>query len=562
MKFLERIRHAWRSVTTINVSSPGAMLADWFAPATAAGVPVNERSALGVSAIYACVKVIAEDLASVPLVLFEKTGADSREEATTHPLFEILGHEANAEMDAGQFVETLTGHVLLRGNAYAEVVRDSSTGRVLRLWPLHPDFVRPLRIKGELVYEVTPPNGKPPEILDRSRMFHLRGLSSDGVTGLSPLQLHAESIGLSIALERHGAALFGNGATPGGVLQSETELSQTTYDRLRDAFERRHQGLSNAHRVAILENGVKWQQVGLQNDHAQFIESRRLQIEEACRIYRIAQIMVSAQEKSSSWGTGIEQMQIGHVQFTIRPWAVRWERAIRAQLLMPAEKARFFGRFRLQALMRGDNAARAAFYDKLMGLGAMNSNQIRALEDENPRDGGEVYFRQQNLVPADSPAPASMQQQATPARQWAAFSELLEEIYSRAFKRADGRLRAASKKTLPEFDRLAGDFRATEEPYLSAGLAVLGRAAGQILTARELTPIEARAVEPWAAAAARSHVAGIMDGLRAIVAAPNASQDSAAEVSRLCAGDPTAAASRELERLVDTINRNRQEKAA
>lgn len=554
--------------STSSLENPAQWLLDWFSGrALASGVQVNPENAMGVSAIYACVKVIAEDIATMPFVFYENDGADARKEAIDHPLYEILGHEPNPEMDSGQFIEMLTGHVCLRGNAYAEVVRDAN-GNVQAMWPLHPQYVRPRRFEGELVYEVTIPNPKAGEefhrVLDRSRIFHLKGLSSDGVLGLSPVELHAESIGLSIALERHGAALFGNGAVVGGVLETEKPLTDKTYERLKKLIKDRHEGLDKAHRTLILESGLKWKQVGLQNDHAQFIDSRRLQIEESCRIFRMAQIMVSAQEKSSSWGSGIEQMQIGHVNFTLRPWAVRWERAVRTQLLLSEEKARYFARFRMQALMRGDNASRSAFYDKMMGMGAMSANDIRRNEDENPREGGNVYFRQQTLVPFDSPGPMGGKTETTAPARKTGFVRLLESEFSRSLRRSSARITASVKKPIAELNDWASSFARDESRTLQEALGISGRAIVEMITGVAIDDATAAAVDTWSVKAARRQLTDLMDEVREIVAASPLQRE--AKVEEAAKAWPSMAretAERELERIVELVSAaGAKEKAA
>lgn len=558
--------HGLRGQTS-SIENPAQWLLDFFnGRALASGARVNAETAMGVSSIYACVKVIAEDIATMPFVFYENAGNDLRKEAFDHPLYNILGMEPNDEMDSGQLVEMLTGHVCLRGNAYAEVVRDKN-GNVVEMWPLHPAYVRPFRFNGDLVYEVRIPDPKKGteyyRILDRSRMFHLRGLSTDGVLGLSPVELHAESIGLSIALERHGASLFGNGAIMGGVLESEKTLSDKSYERLVKLMKDKHEGLDKAHRTLILESGLKWKQVGLQNDHAQFIDSRRLQIEESCRIFRMAQIMVSAQDGASAWGTGIEQMQIGHVNFTLRPWCVRWERAVRTQLLMSSEKPRFFAKFRMQALMRGDAESRSNFYKAMQGMGAWSSNDIRRSEDENPREGGDVYFRDQTLVPFDSPGPMGKAETAQPTRT-KGFQRLLEAEFTRSIRRARARISSSIKKPLADLNEWAKDFVRDEARTTQESLAIVGRSLAETLSGATVDDATAAAIDTWATKAARRQLNELIDEVREIVAAfpldRQAKVDQAAEAWPSMAGET---AERELERIVLLVSASgAKEKAA
>jgi HK97 family phage portal protein len=395
---------AWlglRSALQSNIADPAKWLIDWLGGGpTSAGVQVSERSALGVAGLFSCVRVVAEDLGSLPLKMHEQLDDGSRRVAPEHQLSEKLEYP-NPEMHIGEFVETLTGHALLRGNGYAEI-EWTEDGQVANLWPLHPDRVMVRRVDNVLVYVVQLPAGQTSEFgnwkpLRQDQVFHLRGLSSDGVLGLSPLDLHREAIGLGIALEKHGASFFGRGGDPGGVLTTDHELSDVAWGRLTQWLAKRSsQGLDASHRWAILEAGLKWQQVGLRNDQSQFLESRKYQIEDYARIIRVALHKVQHLEHATF--SNIEHQGIEYVTDSIRPWAVRWERAIKMRLMRGEERARFYPKFHVDALMRGDQKTRYEGYAVGRQWGWLSADDVCDFEDRNKLPGGQGKFY---LVPAN-----------------------------------------------------------------------------------------------------------------------------------------------------------------
>ena len=363
------------------------------------------------AAVYACVRIIAETLATLPLNVYRDLQPRGRSKATTHPWYSVLHDRPNPAMSAVDFWECIIGHAVLRGNAYAEKV--AQPGGKFELWPLRPDrmTVDCNETTGYPIYQYRPNANGAAITLPRERVFVVHGLGYDGLRGYSPVTLHREAIGLSMALEEHGARLFGNGAQPGGVLQSKDRLSDDAVQRMAASWAEAHQGLSNAHRVAILEEGTTWQQVGMSSDDAQFLESRRYQLGEIARIFRVQPHKIG--DLTNATFSNIEHQAIEYVVDTIRPWAVRIEAAISLQLIPP--ETGYSAKFVLDGLLRGDQQSRYAAYSVGKQNGFLSANDIRELEDQNPipaDQGGDTYMVQLNMTPAgmlgqSEPAPAS-----------------------------------------------------------------------------------------------------------------------------------------------------------
>lgn len=368
---------------------------------TATGKAVNETTALGADAVWACVRVISEDVAKLPLVTYRRLQPRGKERVPNHPLYSLLHDQPNPLMGSLQFRETMQAHLCTWGNAYAEIERDD-VGRPVGLWPLNPrNMQRPERSRADtLLYPYTLPNGQP-VVFPQARMFHLRGLSFDGVVGYSPIAVHRETVGLDLALKEYGARFFGNGARPGGVLQSKTALSQGAIDRLKASWEMAHQGLSQAHRVAILEEGLEWKQVGLPNEDAQYIDAQKLSVLDIARIYRVPPHKIADLDRATY--SNIESQSISFVTDTLLPWLVRWEQQINMDLLLPSERATYFVEHLVSGLLRGDTQSRFAAYAVGRQWGWLSADDIRELENMNPLPDGQgaIYLVPLNMTPAD-----------------------------------------------------------------------------------------------------------------------------------------------------------------
>ena len=366
----------------------------FFFGSTSSGKTVNERTAMQTTAVYACVRILAETIASLPLHTYMYT-AGGKEKAVNHQLYYLLHDEPNPEMTSFVFRETLMSHLLLWGNAYAQIIRDGR-GKVLTLYPLLPDRMAVDRTSnGQLYYEYRKDTGY--VILRPEDVLHIPGLGFDGLIGHSPIAMAKNAIGMAIATEEYGAKFFANGANPGGVLEHPGVVKDPA--RIRDSWNAVYQGSGNAHRVAVLEEGMKFQPIGIPPEQAQFLETRKFQINEIARIFRIPPHMIGDLEKSSF--SNIEQQSLEFVKYTLDPWVVRWEQAMQRALFSPGEKKDYFIKFNVDGLLRGDYQSRMNGYAVGRQNGWMSSNDIRELENLNriPEElGGDLYLVNGNMT--------------------------------------------------------------------------------------------------------------------------------------------------------------------
>lgn len=454
------------------LANPEPWLADALGGGrSAAGVSVSANTALQSATVFACVRILAETVASLPLIVYRRLGR-GKERAADHYLYPILHDQPNPEMSSFEFREALMGHLALWGNAYAEIERDGA-GRVVALWPLRPDRMSVARENGLLIYRYRLGNGE--VTLPPRSVLHIRGLSGDGIVGYSPIRLAREAIGLALATEEFGARFFGSGARPAAILQHPGKLSEEAQKRLRQSVEEAHSGLSRAHRLMILEEGMQWHQVGIPPEDSQFLQTRSFQVEEIARIYRVPLVLLQHTEKSTSWGTGIEQFMIAFVVHTVRPWLVRWEQAIRRDLFLPGERGTYFAEFLVDGLLRGDVESRYRAYATARQWGWLSANDIRELENMNPIEGGDVYLTPLNMVPAGSTAGAeelvgrtaetreAKPMSASVRRQIAAsFRPVLRETVARI-------LRRERADVMREAERFFGRRQATIDPLVFRG---------------------------------------------------------------------------------------------
>lgn len=370
----------------------------FFFGGTTAGKPVNEHTAMQMTAVYSCVRILAETLAGLPLHVYKYNDSGGKEKYLQHPLYKLLHDEPNPEMTSFTFRETLMSHLLLWGNAYAQIIRNAR-GEVIALYPLMPNKMTVDRDKnGRLFYlyqrniEDAPTLGKDSLVyLDPSDVIHIPGLGFDGLVGYSPIAMAKNAIGLAMATEEYGAKFFANGAAPGGVLEHPGTIKDP--QKVKDSWNAAYQGSTNSHRVAVLEEGMKYQQIGIPPEQAQFLETRKFQINEIARIFRIPPHMLADLEKSSF--SNIEQQSLEFVKYTLDPWVVRWEQTMCRSLLMESEKPTVFIKFNVDGLLRGDYASRMSGYATARQNGWMSANDIRELEnlDRIPVElGGDLYL--------------------------------------------------------------------------------------------------------------------------------------------------------------------------
>ncbi len=382
--------------------TPGSSYSFFFG-GTTSGKPVNEHTAMQMTAVYSCVRILAEAVAGLPLHLYKYTASGGKEKALFHPLYFLLHDEPNPEMSSFVFRETLMTHLLLWGNAYAQIIRNGK-GEVIALYPLMPNRMRVDRdSKGELYYSYTRYSDEAPAIngmtvtLRPSDVLHIPGLGFDGLVGYSPIAMAKNAIGLAMATEEYGAKFFANGAAPGGVLEHPGTIKDP--QKVKESWNMAYQGSSNAHRVAVLEEGMKYQPIGISPEQAQFLETRKFQINEIARIFRIPPHMIGDLEKSSF--SNIEQQSLEFVKYTLDPWVIRWEQAISRSLLRTDEKKLLFAKFNVDGLLRGDYTSRMNGYAIGIQNGFMCPNDARALEDMDliPDElGGNKFLCNGNMV--------------------------------------------------------------------------------------------------------------------------------------------------------------------
>lgn len=381
------------------------------------GKTVNPRTAVQVSTVYACVRVIAETIASLPFAVYEETDAGARK-ATDHHLYRLLHDEPNPEMTSFVMREVMLSHLLLWGNSYSQIIR-SGKNKVVGLYPLLPDRMEVDRDShGTLTYTYTTTEGDQIK-LSPSDVLHIPGLGFDGIMGYSPIALEKNAIGLGIAAEEYGSKFFQNGARPSGVLTHPNTVKDPK--RLRDSWNAAYGGSSNGGKVAILEESMTFTPISIPNNEAQFLETRKFQVEEICRIYRVPPHLVCNLERATF--SNIENQSIDFAVHTIRPWLVRIEQAMNRALFAESEKGHFYVQFNIDGLMRGDYKSRMEGYAIARQNGWMSANDIRALENMNPipdDQGGSDYLVNGNMVPialcgiAQAVAAAKAAQEAEP----------------------------------------------------------------------------------------------------------------------------------------------------
>jgi len=370
----------------------------FFFGGTSSGKIVNEMSAMQMTAVYSCVRILSEAVACLPLSVYHYNDSGGKERALQHPLYRLLHDEPNPEMTSFAFRETLMSHLLLWGNAYAQVLRNAR-GEVIALYPLMPSKMTVDRDKnGRLFYmyqrgsEDNPAIGKDSLVyLSPSDVLHIPGLGFDGLIGYSPIAMAKNAIGLAIATEEYGAKFFANGAAPSGVLEHPSTIKDP--QRVRDSWNAAYQGSGNAHKIAVLEEGMKYTPIGISPEQAQFLETRKFQINEIARIFRVPPHMLADLEKSSF--SNIEQQSLEFVKYTLDPWIVRWEQSMCRVLLSESEKPGYFIKFNLEGLLRGDYASRMSGYATARQNGWMSANDIRELENLDrisEEEGGDLYL--------------------------------------------------------------------------------------------------------------------------------------------------------------------------
>jgi len=453
------------------------------------GVVVTEENALQVSAVYACVRVLSESVAMLPLVLYRQNGR-VREKALDHPLYSKLHDAPNDEMTSFDYRQVIMNHLCLRGNAYSYIEYDDA-GRIVGLWPINPDSVQIVREKktGMLLYAVQLPDkfGGDYIYLNSENVWHLRGLSRNGVVGYSPLRMAREAIGVSLAASGYGASFFSNNAEPGFVLIHPGKLSDEAYKRLRVSWEDRHKGFEKAHKIAILEEGMKPEKLGISPEDAQLLETRKFQISEIARIFRIPPHMIGDLDRATF--SNIEHMGLEFVTYSLMPWLVNIEQSINTHLLLERERGIYYAKHTVAGLLRGDVESRYRAYATARQWGWMSINEIRELEEMNPLNNGDQYLTPLNMTLLDTVTDNSQRTQwegmerrnISVERRDAAiknrrrlmeeYQKVFSDAISRIYRRERSDILTAAKRifksrTLADFNRFLDDFYQEHKEYV------------------------------------------------------------------------------------------------
>lgn len=363
---------------------------------SSSGERVSPSTAMQCSTVYACVGLIAETVAMLPLKVYRRRkGGRGRDEARDHWLWLLLSDNPNSWMTSYELREWISIHLALRGNAYCYKVQDRS-GRVVELLPLHPDYVKVEQAPDfRLTYHITHPDGRC-DAVGQDHIWHVRYRSLDGYQGVSPISYHRETIGLAIAATKHGARTLRNGARPGGVLTVPGALTPEQIDRLRTSWAAYHGG-ERSGGTAILEAGTDFKPLSVSNEDLQYLQTREYQVEDIARIYRVPLHMIQCTGKSTSWGSGIEAMGIGYTTYTLTPWLRRLESTIKRDLIPAKEQGSIYAEFEINGLLRGDIKSRYEAYSILLDRGVICPNEVRDLENLNPREGGDEYLTPLNM---------------------------------------------------------------------------------------------------------------------------------------------------------------------
>lgn len=482
----------------------------WGMGETPAGVDVTPSSAMQYSAVFACVRVLAEDVASLPLILYRRLDR-GKARATDHPLHRILRYRGNDELTSMELRELLMSHALLWGNGYAEK-EFNRAGGVRGLWPLRPDKMRVGRVDGRLVYEYRLPNGQM-KYFDPVQIMHIRGLGGNGLTGFSPIALARNAVGLGLAAEEYGSRFFGNGAKPPLVLMYPGHLSKEGQDNLRQSWSSQTEGLSKSNRVAVLEEGVQVKEIGIPPEDAQFLQTRRFQALEIARIYRVPPHKIQDLERATF--SNIEHQSIEYVSGTLQPWLVRWEQAIWRDLLTEQEQGAYFAEHLVDGLLRGDTLSRYQAYAMGRQNGWLSANDVRERENLNPIEGGDEYLSPLNMVAVGdggdgergsggaevrgSKGGQERRSVGTQRRElMAAHREVFLEVMGRAVRRETNDVRGGAEKFLGKRD--SGSFQVwlvefyrEFEPWLIEALGPLYRSYAQVIAATAAAEIDGEA---------------------------------------------------------------------
>jgi len=392
---IRRLKSAF--VRRFNISDP-TYPSEVVGSYSASGEAVTQSSALALSAVWACVNLIAGTTATLPFMVYRENTEGQRVPARDHPLYRVLHDSPNFDQTAVDFWEWISASLELYGNAYARIAKNDA-GQIVSIYPIAPQFMGVKRAPdGGIEYEWTE-DGKLYRRRERDVM-HIRGFGGHPLGGLSTLQFARGALGIAQAQERASAATFQNAMRPSGLLVVPDSLQPDQREKLEERLVNKFMGTLNAGRPMVLEHGIQWQQLTISPEDAQMLESRHFSVEEIARFFGVPPFMIGHTEKSTSWGTGIEQQTIGFQKFTLRRRLKRIEQAVSKQLMTPSDRAAGITvEFNLEGLLRADSAGRSAFYSTMTQIGAMTINEVREKENLPPVLGGDVPRMQMQNIP-------------------------------------------------------------------------------------------------------------------------------------------------------------------
>jgi HK97 family phage portal protein len=354
--------------------------------ANEANVSFTDERAMQVSAVWSCVRLLTETVGTLPLKVYERTST-GRKEVESHPVKDLFTVAPNAMMTPLAFREAMTAQLVLWGNAYAMITRNGN--RITAITPLRAGCTTPKREANTVTYHYSTDKG--------THILHLKGFGADGIVGFSPLRYAAQTLGTTVAAEQYAAHAFSSGGRPSGVLSMDRVLSDVQRDQLRSIYE----NVTASDGLWVLEGGVKFEPISIPPDDLQMLGSRQFQLGEIARIFRVPSYLINDTEKSTSWGTGIEQQNLGFLAYSLRPYLVRWESAVNSQLFSTSEQRKYFVEHTVEGLLRADSSGRASFYSQMAQNGILSRNEIRARENLPPVDGADDLTVQVNLTPVD-----------------------------------------------------------------------------------------------------------------------------------------------------------------
>ncbi len=421
---------------------------------TASGAYVSEQSAMRISSVYACIKIISWTKASMPLITYRRMRPRGKERAHEHYNYSLLHDRPNTEQTSFEWRSLMSAYQNLWGLGLSEIEWDKRTGMPVSFWPIPPWKIEVKRSQnGQRFFKINLPDGGH-QNLQPWQVLEFRALSTHPDHIMSPISVHRETVGLSAAMKEFGSRTFGQGTNPAGVVSTEQQLKQETVDQLRGYLSDNYSGLSKSHRLMLLHGGLKFDRIGLPPQDAQYLESQKFGIAEIARIFSVPLHLLQEHEKSTSWGTGLEELNQGFVTFTLRPYLVQWEQEFKRKLFFRKEDEDYFAEFLVDGLLRGNQKDRTEAYQKRFNMGSLSPNDIRELENENPYEGGDEYFIPLNMIPVNMALTEEEQQDVedtSPDDRMAKFKEIrsrktavnrsrIAESYKRVIKDAAARV--------------------------------------------------------------------------------------------------------------------------